>query len=122
MPKAGAPDPTDPAREEHRSSSAPPAARSILRVESLSKTFPGTKALSDVSIDVKAGQAHALVGHNGSGKSTLIKVLSGYHSPDPGPKRGSTVSRSTSPPSATAGPATRPGSASSTRTSGSCSS
>ena len=84
MPEAGAPDPTDPAREEHRSSSTPPAARSILRVESLSKTFPGTKALSDVGIDVKAGQAHALVGHNGSGKSTLIKVLSGYHQPDPG--------------------------------------
>ena len=56
----------------------------LLRVAGLSKTFPGTKALDDVDIDVCAGEVHALVGHNGSGKSTLIKVLSGYHAPDPG--------------------------------------
>jgi ribose transport system ATP-binding protein len=58
--------------------------RTLLRVKGLSKTFPGTKALSNVDLDIRAGEVHALVGHNGSGKSTLIKVLSGYHSPDPG--------------------------------------
>jgi len=58
----------------------------ILRVESLSKTFPGTKALSAVDLDIRAGEVHALVGHNGSGKSTLIKVLSGFHQADEGAK------------------------------------
>jgi ABC-type sugar transport system ATPase subunit len=58
--------------------------RELLRVENLSKTFPGTKALIDVDLDIRAGEVHALVGHNGSGKSTLIKVLAGYHHPDPG--------------------------------------
>src|SRR4051812_15049462 len=56
----------------------------VLRVEGVSKTFPGTKALSDVALDVMRGEIHCLVGHNGSGKSTLIKVMSGYHTPDPG--------------------------------------
>ena len=55
-----------------------------LRIEHLSKTFTGQVALNDVSIDVAAGEVHALVGQNGSGKSTLIKVLAGYHQPDPG--------------------------------------
>jgi ribose transport system ATP-binding protein len=56
----------------------------VLRIDHLSKTFPGQVALADVSITVEAGEVHALVGQNGSGKSTLIKVLSGYHQPDPG--------------------------------------
>ena len=56
----------------------------ILKLENLSKTFPGTKALVNVDLDIRAGEVHALLGHNGSGKSTLIKVLSGYHSPDAG--------------------------------------
>jgi ribose transport system ATP-binding protein len=55
-----------------------------LRIEQLSKTFPGQRALVDVDLTVEAGQVHALVGQNGSGKSTLIKVLAGYHQPDPG--------------------------------------
>ena len=55
-----------------------------LRIEHLSKTFPGQAALIDVDLDVAAGEVHALVGQNGSGKSTLIKVLAGYHQPDPG--------------------------------------
>ena len=55
-----------------------------LRIEHLSKTFPGQQALIDVSLDVAAGEVHALVGQNGSGKSTLIKILAGYHQPDQG--------------------------------------
>ena len=58
--------------------------RSILRIERLSKTFPGTKALDNVSLDIGDREIHALVGQNGSGKSTLIKVLAGYYRADPG--------------------------------------
>jgi ribose transport system ATP-binding protein len=58
--------------------------QSLLQVRGLSKTFPGLKALDDVSLDVKAGEIVALVGQNGSGKSTLVKVLAGIHQPDPG--------------------------------------
>jgi ribose transport system ATP-binding protein len=56
----------------------------VLEIANLSKTFPGTRALSDVSLEVGRSEIHALVGQNGSGKSTLIKVLSGFHRPDPG--------------------------------------
>jgi len=44
----------------------------ILKVEHVSKQFPGVKALDDVSIGVRRGTVHALVGENGAGKSTLI--------------------------------------------------
>jgi ribose transport system ATP-binding protein len=57
---------------------------SVLEVESVSKTFTRTKALSAVSMTIDPGEVHALLGQNGSGKSTLIKILSGYHAPDPG--------------------------------------
>ena len=56
----------------------------VLQFTGLSKTFGATRALIDVDFDVRAGEVHGLVGRNGSGKSTLIKVLSGYHVPDPG--------------------------------------
>jgi ribose transport system ATP-binding protein len=55
-----------------------------LHVEHLSKTFPGQVALSDVTLDLATGEVHCILGQNGSGKSTFIKVLSGYHTPDPG--------------------------------------
>jgi ribose transport system ATP-binding protein len=55
-----------------------------LEIRDLSKTFAGQVALDRVDLTVGAGQVHALVGQNGSGKSTLIKVLAGYHRPDPG--------------------------------------
>jgi ribose transport system ATP-binding protein len=55
-----------------------------LQIDHLSKTFPGTRALDDVSVTVDYGEVLALLGPNGSGKSTLIKVLSGLHRPDGG--------------------------------------
>src|ERR1700733_14078969 len=64
----------------------PRALGTVLRVNDLSKTFPGTKALDDVTLEVAEGEIHALVGQNGSGKSTLIKVLAGYYQADPGAK------------------------------------
>lgn len=50
---------------------------SILEVKSLTKIFPGTVALNDVSVSFESGRVHALVGKNGSGKSTMLKILSG---------------------------------------------
>jgi len=58
--------------------------RIALRVENVSKTFPGVQALRSVDLEVAAGSVHALLGHNGCGKSTLVKALAGVHSPDPG--------------------------------------
>src|SRR6478609_5164134 len=45
----------------------------------ITKTFPGVKALSDVTLNVAPGEVHAICGENGAGKSTLMKVLSGVH-------------------------------------------
>tara|TARA_B110000114_G_scaffold182676_1_gene222459 strand:- start:191 stop:1756 length:1566 start_codon:yes stop_codon:yes gene_type:complete len=50
----------------------------------ITKTFPGVKALSDVSIQLQPGSIHALLGENGAGKSTLIKVITGVHQADSG--------------------------------------
>jgi L-arabinose transport system ATP-binding protein len=55
-----------------------------LRFDSISKVFPGVKALDDISFSVSSGQVHALVGENGAGKSTLLKILSGAYRPNSG--------------------------------------
>lgn len=56
----------------------------LLRMEHISKSFPGVKALDDVSLTVKAGTVHALMGENGAGKSTLMKCLFGVYNKDGG--------------------------------------
>jgi ABC-type sugar transport system ATPase subunit len=50
----------------------------------LSKQFPGTKALDNVSFSLEEGEIHALVGENGAGKSTLMNIISGIFKPDSG--------------------------------------
>ena len=55
-----------------------------LKLEHISKSFPGVRALSDVSFSLQVGEIRALVGENGAGKSTLIKILSGAYTADEG--------------------------------------
>src|SRR5690242_4278826 len=55
-----------------------------LRLSGVSKAFPGVRALEDVSLMVRPGEVHALIGENGAGKSTLMKILYGVHQPDAG--------------------------------------
>lgn len=56
----------------------------VLEVKDIVKTFPGVKALNKVSLKVKRGEVHAIVGENGAGKSTLILTLGGIYKPDAG--------------------------------------
>ena len=49
----------------------------LLKMEKITKAFPGVIALKDFSLEVEAGEVHALMGENGAGKSTLIKTLYG---------------------------------------------
>ena len=56
----------------------------LLSVENISKSFPGVRALDEVSLHVKKGEVHALMGENGAGKSTLMKILMGMEIPDRG--------------------------------------
>ena len=51
----------------------------LLQMQAIGKSFPGVKALSDVNLEVRRGEVHAICGENGAGKSTLMKVLSGVY-------------------------------------------
>ncbi|HMQ27880.1 MAG TPA: sugar ABC transporter ATP-binding protein, partial [Acidimicrobiales bacterium] len=73
-----APDPADAAAAPR------PAPAPVLRLAGVSKSFPGVRALSGVSLELHAGQVTALVGENGAGKSTVVKVLTGIYQPDEG--------------------------------------
>jgi ABC-type sugar transport system ATPase subunit len=56
----------------------------LLEARSITKSFPGVKALAGVDLSCSAGRVHALVGENGAGKSTLAKVIAGFYRPDEG--------------------------------------
>jgi ribose transport system ATP-binding protein len=66
---------------------APTTPAPVLEIEHVSKSFPGVRALTDVSFQVWPGTVHALLGENGAGKSTLLKILSGVHLADSGEVR-----------------------------------
>jgi ribose transport system ATP-binding protein len=55
-----------------------------LSIDHVSKSFPGVRALHDITFHVSPGEIHALMGENGAGKSTLIKIVTGVHKPDSG--------------------------------------
>lgn len=61
-----------------------PSTAPLLRVEGLSKSFPGTRALDNVGLTLHQGEVLAVIGENGAGKSTLMKILAGVQLPDTG--------------------------------------
>ena len=64
--------------------SAPVMTAPVLSATGLSKSFFGVRVLDDVSLEVRPGEVHGLVGENGAGKSTLMKILAGVYQPDDG--------------------------------------
>lgn len=56
----------------------------VVELKHITKRFPGVVALKDMSIGIRPGEIHGLIGENGAGKSTLIKVLTGVHTPEEG--------------------------------------
>ena len=56
----------------------------LIKMQGIIKEFPGVRALSNITFDVKKGEVHCLVGENGAGKSTLMKILSGAYTPTAG--------------------------------------
>ena len=67
----------------------------MLKLEHISKTYPGVKALNDLNISFEQGEIHAILGENGAGKSTMIKIITGAIQPDRTTVRSlSSISRS----------------------------
>src|SRR5580704_13921668 len=56
----------------------------ILKINGISKRFPGVQALQDVTFEVQQESIHAVIGENGAGKSTLMQIIAGVHPPDAG--------------------------------------
>ncbi|HLZ29188.1 MAG TPA: sugar ABC transporter ATP-binding protein [Chloroflexota bacterium] len=65
-------------------SSGPRTLADLVRMDGISKSFPGVQALDDCRFELRMGEVHALCGENGAGKSTLMKVLAGIYQPDAG--------------------------------------
>jgi len=63
---------------------SPDAGMPLLSMQDITKTFPGVRALDDVSVSLYPGKVTALIGENGAGKSTLVKILTGIYQPDSG--------------------------------------
>ncbi|MGM0585017.1 MAG: ABC transporter ATP-binding protein [Pseudomonadota bacterium] len=61
-----------------------PSGRAFIRIEHLTKTFDGARAVDDLSLDVSEGEIFCLLGGSGSGKSTLLRMLAGFEAPDSG--------------------------------------
>ncbi len=59
-------------------------ADALLKINGLTKAYPGVVANNDVSFEIKKGEVHALLGENGAGKSTLVKMIYGLVKPDSG--------------------------------------
>ncbi len=70
--------------QKRDASSSPQGGEPVLFLNGVSKSFPGVRALNDVSFTLRAGEVTALVGENGAGKSTIVKILTGIYSPDAG--------------------------------------
>lgn len=70
--------------QKRDASSPPQGGEPVLFLNGVSKSFPGVRALNDVSFTLRAGEVTALVGENGAGKSTIVKILTGIYSPDAG--------------------------------------
>ena len=62
----------------------PQGGGTVLELRNVSKSFPGVRALHDVSFSLRAGEVTALIGENGAGKSTIVKILTGIYVPDAG--------------------------------------